>query len=365
MGVDKKLMAHLFDLEGAVVERNNVHADVISSRSPSLNFLFGNGWGLPRGYSLVLFGPPKSGKSVILRSMIAQTHADYPDAVAVVFNTEFREKGQLSKSLAKKWGIDLERYVAFDVNSPELIFDRIEKDLADMAQKGLDIRLVAIDSISGIQGRRSMNSDSIMQQQIGDLALTIQEGLKRILPIQRKYNFAMVLTTQIRAELDQWEVKRGHKYKMAASYGLQHHGEYFMCVEANNTADGKKDLLGKEYTNEDLKDLKGDAEKTGHRIRVNMRDSSMGPKGRSGEFTFSDNDGIINVHEEVFSLGCARGIVERPNNTAYIYKDKKWVGKESFLMALKENPELQAAILKDLKAKDTAGLFDETSDPEV
>ena len=354
MAVNKKLMEELSKLEGAVNERRNIHATVIGSRSPSYNFTFGNGWGLPFGYSLALYGPPKGGKSLISNAMIAQMHADYDDAVAIKYSTEFREN-QSSPEQLQAWGIDLDRYKGYDVNSPDLIFDAIATKIPALIQKGLNVRMIVIDSLTGIMGRRAMNADSIMTQQIGDNAITIQEGLKMILPIQRKYGIAGVFTTQVRAEMDQLEQRRGNKVKMAASFGVQHHCEYFAYVEMDKTKDARSDLLGNGFTNENLKDLNDNEEKTGHKIRVQMKDSSMGPKGRVGEFTLDYDRGIVNTHEEVFLLGSNRGVIDRPNNLTYSFGDRKWAGKPAMLQALKEDRDLYEAVLKELRRRDMEG----------
>jgi RecA/RadA recombinase len=362
MAVNKTLMAQLLKLEGAVTERHNVHSTVISTKSPSFNFVFGKGWGLPLGYTLVLYGPPKGGKSVCANAMIAQMHADYPDAVAIKFDTEARENGQMSEQDAKLWGIDLDRYICYSVNNPEFIFDRIEKDLVDKIQKGVEIRLVIIDSLTGIKGRRAMNQTTIMTQQIGDLALTLQEGLKQILMVQRKCKFALVLTAQVRAEMDQLEQRRGNKFKMAASFGVQHHGEYFCYVEADRNKDSKEDMAGNKFLDENLTDLNDNAERTGHKIRFCLKDSSMGPKGRCGEFTFDYAKGIINTHEEVFLLGVNRKVIDHPNNSAYEFKGRKWTGKQSMLQAIKDDSELRNGILQELKERDLKGMFE--NDPQ-
>lgn len=353
--MSKKWMARLQKLEGAVTDNFNPYDRVVRTTSPSVNFCFGNTWGLPLGFSLCLYGPPKSGKSLICNSMISQLHKDYSDAIAIKYNTEFRERGQLPESNYKKmWDIDPDRYIAFETNTPEGIFDAIEHDVAAMCEEGAPVKLVFIDSVTSIQGRRALNAKSISTQQIGDHALTVQDGLKRILPIQRKYGIALVLTCQVRAEMDQIEQKRGNKVKMSAGFGVQHHCEYFMYVEKNRNKEGRTDLLGKEYIDESLGDINDNAERTGHKIKVCMKDSSMGPPGRIGEFTLDYRNGVINVHEEVFRLGINRGVIERPNNTAYIFGDNKWVGKESFIEALKNNSELQNAIIGKLMSQENS-----------
>ena len=352
-----KYMNKLLKLEGAVVERRNVHATVVGTKSPSFNFTFGKGWGLPFGYSMLLFGPPKGGKSLIVNAMIAQLHADYPEAMAIKYNTEMREEGQLSNLQAKTWGIDMERYVGYDTNSPDFIFDPIEKDVAEICQDGGQIRLVIVDSVNSIKGRRSMNATTVMQQQIGDLALTLGDGLKRILSVQRKYGFALVLCAQIRAEMDQLEQMRGNKWKAAVPQAVLHHCEYFGWVERDQSKEGKADLLGNKFVDKERTDLNDNAERTGHKIKFCMRDSSMGPKGRVGEFTFDYDRGIVSQYEEVFLLGLNRGVIEKPNNLTYKFGDRKWSGKPAMLQALKEDTDLQKAILQVLRERDVAGMF--------
>jgi hypothetical protein len=362
-----KIMEKLLGMSGAVKERRNVHDYVIRSPSPSLNFCFGKGWGLPAGFTLQLAGLPKGGKTVITNSMIGQLHQDDPDAFAIKFDTEFRENGQLGEEELRMWGIDPERYVCFQTNRPDEIFDRIETDfLALVQEKQMNLKLVVLDSTSQIQGRRGMNADSIMTQQIGDNALTIQEGLKRVLHVQRKIGFGMILTTHVRAQLDQLEVKRGNKVRIGSSYGQQHVAEYTMMVEPNRNAEGRTDMEGHSFYDERVEGIDGKGSKTGHRIRVKMTDSSMGPKERTGEFTLDYTHGIINTHEEVFKLGTGYNVIARPNQLTYSFAGKDWKGKPAMVDALKNDPNLCKEVLAELKRRDwanelTAGLPPPTS----
>lgn len=361
---NKKFMEKLMKLEGAVRESRNPHLSVIGSPSPSYNFCFGNGQGLPRSYSMLLYGPPRGGKSVICNAMAGQFHRDNPDGWVVKFNTEFREGGQSNDSQKAIYGIDPDRYIGYEVNNPEHIFDRIEKDLSAHVQDGMDLGLVIIDSLNGVQGRRGMNADSIMVQQMGDNALTIQEGLKRILPYQRKGNFALIVTSHIRSQFDNKasggaivHTSQTTAIRPAVSYGTQHHCEYYMYVAPAGGADGRKDLLGNEFKDNTVEDVQGNAEKTGHKVRCKMTDSSIGPKGRVGEFTLDYNKGIINTHEEVFLLGTGRGIIEKPNNLMYAFDGMEWKGREAMLTALRDDQQLAQKILQELKRRDMAGFY--------
>lgn len=352
-----KWMNKLMKLDGALTDRRDPFLSIIDTPSPSVNFIFGNSWGLPMGYTAMLYGPPKGGKTVLTNMFTGKLMKDDPEAMVVKFDTEYRTEGQLTEKSAQMFGIDYERLVPYQTNIPSQIFDRITKDVADMCQDGAPIKLVIIDSLYGIQGRRTLNSDTVDKQQIGDHALTIQDGLKRVLDVQRKYRFAMLLVDQVRAEMDPIEQMRGNKFKMRSSLAVQHQAEYFIAVEQNASKDGRSDINGNEFLDESVTDLSGKGDTTGSKIKVKMKKSSMGPFNRSAEFTFDFKKGVINVHEEVFKLGTNRGVIEKPNQVTYSFQGKTWKGKESMLQALQESPELQAAVIVELKKRDLAGDF--------
>jgi RecA/RadA recombinase len=358
-----KLMQRMQKLDTAVVESKNPFLNVIETASPSMNFIFGKGWGLPRGYTMMMYGAPRGGKSVISNMMIANAQRDYPDHDVIKFNTEMREHLQLTDEDKKKYGIDKERYVCHETNDPVKIFDMITKDIEPALQDGGKVSLIIIDSLSSIRGRRDMNSESLETMQIGDKAKTIQDALGRILELQRKYDIALILTTQVRAEMDAM-MQKVSKVKPDAAFGAKHYAEYYVYVEQGIFQSGRKDLQGNSLDDTSVTDLyspeKGQAERRAHRIAVSMIDSSAGPKGRNGEFTFDFQKlQVINQHEEVFLLGTRRGVVERPTNQKYAFGGREWRGKDDFLNALKDDPALCQEILTEVKRRDNAGSLPE------
>lgn len=355
-----KWMQKLQKMNGVVTEAKDRFAHVLCTDSPSVNFIFGNTHGLPFGYTTVLYGPPKGGKSVLSHMMIGWLHQSDPEAIAIKIDTEFRSEGQLDEKALQAFGIDPERLLILQTNSAKDIFDQIEKDVDAQCQAGAPIRLIIIDSVTGIHGRREQQTESVEKQTIGDHAQTIQIGLKRILPVIRHRDIALVLVTQVRAEMDMTEQMRGNKFKMQASFGLQHMAEYFVAVEPNRNKAGKTDLLGNTFTNDDALDLAGKAELTAMKIRTKMKDSSMGPKGRTGEFTFHFRRGVINVHEEVYRLGTARGIIVNPKQGYYQFGDQTWHGEGKCLAALEADSALCEAVIAELKRRDLAGEYAES-----
>lgn len=332
-------------------DSRNIHEQVLRTGSPSVDFTFANKWGLPRGYGEVLFGYPKGGKSLYSFAMTGQAHRDYPEGHVFKFDTEIRDNGQLSAKDAERWGIDLDRYHVIQTNRPEDVFDTIETHIAAMCDDGMDVPLIIIDSINGIMGRRMMNAETVSQQQIGDQALTLQEGFKRILMTQRRHKIGIIATAQVRAQMDPMEVRRGHHVKMATSFGVQHWAEYFKFIEHLKTKAGTKDFLGREFINKDLKDIGDQAEATAHRIRVTMQGNSFGVAGRQGIMTFDYRDGLINKHHEVFEMAQKRGVIAT-SGTWYSFGPDKWQ-KTGFVDALEKDPDLYQRVLVALMESET------------
>jgi hypothetical protein len=352
-----KFLTKLRNLEGSVdTNSSDALKNCLQTPSPSVNWAFATaGHGIPYGTSAVIYGPPKGGKSIFANAIMGNLHRQNEEAICIKFNTELRGKFQDSGDNLKLWGIDPDRLIVYDVNTPEMIFDRIEHDIAAACQEGEKIKLICIDSLSNIMGRRMMNADSVSQQQIGDQAATLKEGLMRILPIIRKHNLILLATAHVRAEMDQREQMRGKTVKMQAAWATKHTFEFFCYTEPNQTKAGKTSLNGDEMTDEKVVDFMDKAQKTGHKIRFKVEQSSFGNDGRTAEFTLDYNQGIINQYEEVFQLALNYGLIERPNNVTYKIGESTYRGVGACLMAIKDDVGLQERLLKEVYAKDLKG----------
>jgi len=325
----------------------------VRSPSPSLNWAFGvKGHGLPRGYSMLLGGEAKAGKTFIALNFVKELHAADPDAHVFMFNTEFRGEAQAGAATRKALGIDADRFHVFDTNAAGDIFDYIAKDINEMAQEGMKVGLIIIDSLSMIQGRRTANADTVNQQQIGDKAATLQAGLEMILPVVRRHRIAMINCTHVRDEMDMAEQMRGNKIKLQAANATKHLNEFFCMVQRNRSKDGRQDLEGNEFRDEAVQDAMGKGDLTGHKVRFKIMDSSLGRgAGRTGEFTLDFDRGIINQHEEIYNLGLNTGVITNAGAT-YYYGENNYRGKGAILKAIKEDAKLAEEILEKVYKMD-------------
>lgn len=353
-------METLLSLPGAVnhAEMADPFLEGLRHPSPSFNFILGNTHLIPFGSTTILWGPSKGGKSIIANGLIGQLHKDYPDAVVLKYDTEGREKLQVTPLQKKIWGIDDERYFAYSTNNHKEIFNVIAEQVPKMIEAGINIKAIVIDSISDIMGRRASDPKNNGNQQMGDEAATIKDGLKLIKFVIKRNDIALILIAQERAELDTTEQMRGKKTHMAGASYLKHMAEYFIHVSPNESAKGKVDLLGNRFETQ-LKDLNDKKEQIAHKIRVKMQNSTIGPKNRTGEFTLHYYKGVINTQEEIYWLSVNRGIVMHPSASKYILpdfpekgKEISWVGKAEYTKSIADNPALAEEIIRRLREQD-------------
>ena len=352
----KAAIAKLKKINGAVQERFDPWApdNLIYSPSPGFNWLYGHNHGLPKGFSTLLWGEAKSGKSLITYSIGGAIHQSDPEAIIVKFDTEMRDMGQLTPEMAAVFGIDLNRWIVISKNDPTA-FDDINKEILALCQNGARIPLIIIDSITGIKGRRESDQETVTQHQMGDHAATLQVGLKAILETIRNQRIHLIMTAHARDEFDPIEVKRGNKKKVAAANAVRHWAEFFVNVFRVNNKDGKTDELGNQFVDESRKDMNGDGETTGHKIGVWMQGNTMGPENRLIHFTLDKTKGIINQHEEIFKMGCSWGVIEKPTTMTYKIGPESFVGKEKCLMALASRKDLQEYVIKGMIQREKSG----------
>lgn len=346
MATDNKWMKQLNKMEGAVDREYDPYLpeNIIQTISPSLNWIFSKSAGLPFMEFMLLWGPPKAGKSVVSDAFVSALHAQDPNAMAMKFDTELREMGHKEKF----WNIDESRYPVFNVNEPALIFDRLTKEIFPMVEQGMPLKLVIIDSLQGIQGIKAANADSVTNHQMGDHAMTIQKGLMAIMPFLRRHKIAVIATAHIRGNLDAGMY--GPKEKMAGGFHQKHSFEYFVKVTRDNSSDGKTDALGNELVAE-TKDFKGKSERTGHKIYIEMTESSRGVAGRTGQITFDYNKGIVNTEDEIFELSKNLNLVERPNNRTYVLNGQSFSSKEAFITAIRDDSSVRDHLLASIYKK--------------
>lgn len=316
----------------------------IYTPSPYMNWIFANkSHGIPKGSGVLLYSEPKAGKSLLSQAISAQLHQDDPEGIVMYFSTEY--KGKFQKGFFE--GVDSNRLLFYDTSDPKDIFDFLAYEVQPLVQDGMPLRMVIIDSITGIGGVKAQGR-SVEDHLIGDKALTITRGLDQIIPFFKKNNITYITVAQIRMNIG---AHYGPDIKAAVPKACEHNHEYFISVKKAGSADDKKDLAGNSFE-DNIKDARGNKNITGHKIYVKMEQNSLGTAGRSAKITVDYKKGFINQHEEIFELGVNTGVISKPNNVTYEFQGQTFRGKVEMANAIKEDPVMASMIVEMVKRID-------------
>lgn len=272
---------------------------VITMPSPSLNWAVGNG-GLVEGKAICFFGPESGGKSLLMQLVMIQIQQDDPDAICILFDTEF----SFNKNWFAKLGGDNKRLIVKQTNDPIEIFDKISigGELHEMLQDGAPVKAIAIDSVKAIRYPKDIKTKSTDQTMGGGGASYLGSALKGVLPVIRGYNVTTLLVQQVYEEMDQYK-KMNNPWIVPDGRALKHFCDYMLQVERIDSKAGRI---------EEGKNIHGGAQQIGHIIRVKAKKNRCGAPYRTAQISLSYNDGIINTGEELFELAKSLGVIYHP-----------------------------------------------------
>jgi recombination protein RecA len=269
--------------------------------SPSFNWATGVN-GIPEGKATLLFGGENSGKSLLMQLIFAEIQRQDPEAICILFDTEYSH----NSAWFKKLGGDPSRLLVRQTNDPLMIFDYIIGEMREMLQDGAPIRAIGIDSVKNIVYPKDMKDKTVDLTMGGGGASYLGPTLKRVLPVIREHNVTTILVQQVYEEMDPMKAMR-NPYKLPDGRALKHFCDLMIQVDRLDTKAG---------TIESGENISGGKTQTGHKIRLKNRKNRVGSPYRVAEFTLDYNQGIVNTESETVELAKSLGIVCHPINDA-------------------------------------------------
>jgi recombination protein RecA len=330
---------------------------ICSSGSHAIDDILGC-WGLLGGRLIQYAGKESSGKTLMSLMAVKEWQKLSPKNWALWIDAEFA----MDEEWARTMGVDVSpnRWKKWKTNDGAKIFARLcgvpHKDAAKDPKKlktkakpglldlikerggaeGSGLGLIVLDSIACIQP--PLEQASV----IGKSNMALQARfwppvLRSITPMLAETGVTFIGINQVRTDPgkmfgDPTQTPGGAAWKHACSVML-----HLIPV----TGDGSKIMDGEEQI--------------GHVVRGRVDKNRGGPPFRKCEFSIQYYKGLVDKHVELATLAVKYGVVDRPNNRTYVYKDDKWTSKEQFHTALL-NPALTDIILEDVKKAKANGV---------
>lgn len=316
-----------------------VASEPISTGSYLLDNAIGIG-GVPRGKITQFAGPTSSGKTFMSLQTVKQWLSlnDYNRAIWI------DAEGSFEPPWAKMLGIDTDRLDLIKSNDGAAIFNGlcgvpnpktgkiiggVLPELIEEYGKDSAYGVIVLDSIASVVSPVEANYD-LGHQNMAPLARFLPQALRRLQPLLEKANIAMIFINQIRVDPS---VKYGNPETSPGGNGMKH-AEHVMVNFNKSTAAEKK-----------IENKKGDP--IGHTILTRIDKNRVGIPGRKVEIRIKYKEGIIDHNIEMLTLGLGFGLITRPNNRTYLYKEHKWTSKDDALDNL-ARPEIIAGLNKEI-----------------
>jgi len=356
-GMTNKWMSMFTKDESNIVAEDVIPRTKIMTASPSLNWAMNGGF--YRGFTICLYGPEGSGKSLTSLIAIAALHQSDPEAIAVLISTEMRPP---TPERLRVLGIDPGRLIIRQKNTLHDVFDWIESGdsiftnsdgskkgsgLRYVLEQGAPIKALAIDSIKGIVGPREQDSKSSEKEIMGDLSRFLNPALRRVLPVIRQYELMTIFVQQVNINMNADEVKyQNKKYVIPSGQSLKHFCENMALIERVNAKDSK-------IFSEEMKGVRKLPVQEGHTIRIKVDKANLDKPFREAEYRIHYGKGVVDQGIEVALLATGLGVIfhpiakssGKPNKMMWQFGDQNWKGFDNLCHDLDEKPELQREIM--------------------
>lgn len=319
----------------------------ISTGSISLDTALCSG-GYPKGRITQLYGGAGCGKSLLAMIGIYNAQKDDPGAKQVWLDAE----QTFNSSWAETLGIDTKKVVVVsgeratngrecfelllgvpreDAKTHILVGKKKEGLLDKIANKELNINFIVLDSLGALIPPIE-DTAVVGKSSMATLPRFLSKEFKKMSLEVYKANVPFVVINHKRDNMDPY-ASSSHVYAGGNSYS------HFLSVNIYVEAVGKKDT----------QILDDKENKVGHTIRATTEKSKFGPWPRRCEFKIDFRRGIVDTHEEIIQVALEKDIITKPTSMSYEFGDKKWVGMPKLVEAVKEDLELQNALVEKIK----------------
>lgn len=309
--------------------------EAIKTGSPKLDEAIGIG-GIPMGRITQLAGQESSGKTMLALSCIREYLNQNPENTALFIDAEYT----YDPAWAEKQGVDTSRVMVIKTNDAKAIFEGLigtvkvnkntkkvsksMKGILDHVIEGTDPRfknlgIIVLDSIAVLNTPLEVAAE-VGKANMAPIPRFMSTELKKLTPVVAQANVAFIGINQVRVNLGQMY---GDPSTSPGGKALKH-----ACSLMLNMAP----VFSSGSVIED------DAgERIGHTVRAKIQKNKVGAPFKQAEYKIEYQKGVVETHEEVFSLAVDYGMIVRPNNQMYQIGDDSIRGKDAAMRYFLEN----------------------------
>ena len=286
---------------------------VVSSGSINLDLALGIN-GLPKGRVVEIYGPESSGKTTMTLHAIAECQK--AGGTAAFVDAEHA----LDPGYAGKLGVNVEDLL---VSQPDTGEQALE--IVDMLVRSGAIDMVVIDSVAALTPKAEIEGD-MGDTHVGLQARLMSQALRKLTGNIKRSNCMVIFINQIRMKI----------------------GVMFGSPETTSGGNALKFYASVRLDIRRIGALKKGDEIVGNQTRVKVVKNKMAPPFKQAEFEILYGEGISR-EGELIDLGVKYNFVDK-SGAWYSYQgDRIGQGKENVRQFLKDNPDMAAAIEKQVR----------------
>jgi recombination protein RecA len=296
-------------------ERPKVNVDAVPSGSIGLDYALGIG-GYPRGRIIEIYGPESSGKTTLSLHAIAE--AQNNGGICAFIDAEHA----LDPEYARRLGVKLDDLLISQPDTGEQALEIVES----LVRTGkLDV--IVIDSVAALTPKDEIEGE-MGQAHVGKQARLMSQALRKLTAIVAKSKTVVIFINQIRMQIG---VMFGNPETTPGGKALKFYTSVRLDIRR-------------------IAQIKKGEEVVGGRHRVKVVKNKVAAPFRTTEFDLLYNEGVSR-EGELLALGERFGLVSK-SGAAYAYGEAKLGrGYDAARTALRDDSKLQAALLKDVRAK--------------
>lgn len=338
--------------------------EAISTGSPKLDEAIGIG-GIPMGRITQLAGQESSGKTMLALSCIREYLNQNPENTALFIDAEYT----YDPAWAEKQGVDTSRVMVIKTNDAKAIFEGLigtvkvnkttkkvsknMKGILDHVIEGTDPRfknlgIIVLDSIAVLNTPLELAAE-VGKANMAPIPRFMSTELKKLTPIVAQANVAFIGINQVRVNLGQMY---GDPSTSPGGKALKHACSLMLNMAPVFSAGSV------------IEDDTG--ERIGHTVRAKIQKNKVGAPFRQAEYKIEYQKGVVETHEEVFSLAVDYGMIVRPNNVMYEIAGESIRGKDAAMKYFLDNnlEEEFLAKIKDVYINGASYDLSDSSDDE-